>query len=102
MPEPMIAARDYRLVIEYAGDRVIHKAGGGNFSVGARTSWYPSVNAFSDRAAYDLTFKVPKSYTVVSVGKLSREWRGGGYAGSPMSSTMSPWVAGSHYRFVTE
>ena len=75
MPEPMIAGREYRLVIEYSGDRVIHKAGGGNFSVGARTSWYPSVNAFSDRATYDLTFKVPKSYTVVSVGKLSREWR---------------------------
>ena len=97
MPEPMTAGRDYRLVIEYGGDRVIHKAGGGNFSVGARTSWYPSVNAFHDRATYDLTFKIPRSYTLVSVGKLAREWRENDYAASQWVSEVPLGVAGFNY-----
>src|SRR5262249_46078021 len=75
MPEPMVKGRGYGLVMEYTGDRVIHKSGGGNFSVGARTSWYPSVNAFQDRATYDLIFKVPKNYTLVGVGNLVNESR---------------------------
>ena len=33
----------------------------------------PSVNAFNDRATYDLTFKVPKKYTLVGVGKKVKE-----------------------------
>src|SRR5258708_39946126 len=97
MPEPMIAARDYRLVIEYAGDRVIHKAGGGNFSVGARTSWYPSVNAFNDRATFDLTFKVPKQYTLVSVGKEVRSWQEGNFSASQWISDVPLAVAGFNY-----
>src|SRR5262249_5409992 len=97
MPEPITAGRDYRLVIEYGGDRVIHKAGGGNFSVGARTSWYPSVNAFHDRATYDLTFKVPRNYTLVSVGKLTREWRENDYAASQWISEIPMAVAGFNY-----
>jgi len=101
MPEPMIAARDYRLAIEYSGDRVIHKAGGGNFSVGARTSWFPSVNAFSDRATYDLTFKVPRIYTLVSVGKLAREWRENDYAATQWVSDVPLAVAGFNYGVFT-
>src|SRR5260221_10266455 len=97
MLEPMTAGGDYRLVIEYAGDRVIHKAGGGNFSVGARTSWYPSVNAFGDRATYDLTFKVPKDYTLVSVGKLVKESREGDFAVSQWVSDVPLAVAGFNY-----
>jgi hypothetical protein len=97
MPEPMTAGRDYRLVIEYAGDRVIHKSGGGNFSVEARSSWYPSVNSFNDRATYDLTFKVPKNYTLVSVGKPVKEWRDGDFAASQWVSTAPLAVAGFNY-----
>ena len=72
LPEPMKpgAAGDLRL--EYAGDKVVHKEGGGNFSVGARESWYPNVNTFRDHAKYDLTFRVPKRYTLVSVGNLEK------------------------------
>jgi hypothetical protein len=102
MPEPMVATRDYRLVIEYSGDRVIHKAGGGNFSVGARTSWYPSVNAFGDRATYNLTFKVPRSYTLVSTGKLAREWRENDFACSQWVSDVPLAVAGFNYGSFTK
>ena len=52
----------------------MRKEGGGNFSVGARESWYPNVNTFRDHARYDLTFKVPKQYTLVSVGNLEKQW----------------------------
>jgi hypothetical protein len=97
MPEPMEKGGAYQLVIEYEGDRVIHKAGGGNFSVGARTSWYPSVNAFNDRAKFDLTFKVPKSYTLVSVGNLVKEWKEGDFAATQWVSDVPLPVAGFNY-----
>src|ERR1039457_2587762 len=65
MPEPMAKDSAHELLIEYTGYKVVHKEGGGNFSVGARDSWYPNVNTFRDHARYDLTFKVPKKYTLV-------------------------------------
>ncbi len=39
LPEPMVKGRTYNLSIVYAGGQVIHSAGSGNFSVGARTSY---------------------------------------------------------------
>jgi hypothetical protein len=74
MPEPMAKGSAHELLIEYGGDKVVHKEGGGNFSVEARESWYPNVNTFRDHARYDLTFKVPKQYTLVSVGELEKQW----------------------------
>src|SRR5437660_5380678 len=59
--------------VEYAGDKVLEEAGEGSFYVGARTSWYPNLNGFGERAIYDLTFKVPKRYKVISVGQLQAE-----------------------------
>src|SRR5260370_33361276 len=49
------------------------EAGEGSFYVAARTSWYRKLNGFGERALYDLTFKVPKRYKVVSVGQLKGE-----------------------------
>jgi hypothetical protein len=74
LPEPMKPGASGEVHLEYLGDRVVHKAGGGNFSVGARESWYPNVNTFRDHAVYDLTFRVPKRYTLVSVGTLEKSW----------------------------
>jgi aminopeptidase N len=76
LPQPTVKGQQYTLRIEYEGNKVIESAGNGSFSVGARTSWYPSLNTFSDRATFDLTFRVPKQYTIVGVGKLVKEWRG--------------------------
>jgi hypothetical protein len=61
------------VTVEYAGDKVLQTAGQGSFYVGARESWYPNLNGFGEHALYDLTFKVPKKYTVVSVGHLVEE-----------------------------
>lgn len=97
MPEGLVAGRSYTVGIEYEGDKVVQKEGAGNFAVGARTSWYPSLNAFADRATYDLTFKVPKQYTLVGVGKLAKEWREDEYAASHWVSEVPLAVAGFNY-----
>jgi len=74
LAKPLEPESHHELVLTYEGDKVVHKEGGGNFAVGARESWYPNVNSFHDHARYDLTFRVPKAYTLVSVGKLEKEW----------------------------
>jgi len=80
LPEPTTPGQKFDLQIEYAGDKVVRDAGGGNFAVRARESWYPSLNVFKDRPTYDLTFKVPRQYTLVSIGKLAGKEREGDYA----------------------
>ncbi len=73
LPQPTVKGQPYTLHIEYEGNKVIENAGNGSFSVGARTSWYPSLNSFNDRATFDLIFRVPKQYMVVGVGKLVKQ-----------------------------
>ena len=67
------AGEEYSIRVEYAGDKVLEEAGDGSFYVGARTAWYPNLNGFGERALYDLTFKVPHKYKIISVGKLESE-----------------------------
>jgi hypothetical protein len=67
------AGKEYSIRVEYAGDKVLEEAGDGSFYVGARTAWYPNLNGFGERALYDLTFKVPHKYKIISVGKLESE-----------------------------
>lgn len=71
-PRGLAANAEAEVSISYEGDKVVSDEGNGNFAVGARESWYPSLNSFVDRAAYDLTFRVPKKYVLVSVGKLEQ------------------------------
>jgi carboxypeptidase family protein/peptidase M1-like protein len=97
LPEPLVKGRKYKIYVEYQGNKVIADEGGGNFAVGARTSWYPSVNAFNDRATFDLTFKVPKQYTLVGVGKQVKEGKEGDFAVSQWVSDVPLAVAGFNY-----
>ena len=97
MPEPLEAGRKYMLSFEYEGNKVIQDEGGGNFSVGARSSWYPNVNAFLDHATYDLKFRVPKRYTLVSVGKLVSESKDGDALVTEWKSDVPIAVAGFNY-----
>ena len=97
LPEPMKPGTRGELRMEYLGDKVVHKAGGGNFSVGARESWYPNVNTFRDHAAYDLTFRVPKRYTLVSVGALEKAWVEKDVACTHWVVTTPVGVAGFNY-----
>ncbi|MCI0486996.1 MAG: hypothetical protein L0229_10390, partial [Blastocatellia bacterium] len=97
LPEPLVKGRQYKLAIEYQGNKVIEDAGGGNFAIGARTSWYPSINSFNDRATFDITFKVPKQYTLVGVGKEVKNWKEGDFAASQWVSEVPLAVAGFNY-----
>jgi Peptidase family M1 domain/Carboxypeptidase regulatory-like domain len=73
LPQAPPLGQQQSITVEYAGDKVLEEAGEGSFYVGARTSWYPNLNGFGERALYDLTFKVPKKFRVISVGKLQTE-----------------------------
>ncbi|HEY4362439.1 MAG TPA: M1 family aminopeptidase [Bryobacteraceae bacterium] len=97
LPEPLVAGRSYQLHIEYEGGMVIEKEGNGNFAVGAREDWYPNLNTFLDHATYDLTFKIPKQFMLVSVGKLAKEWTEGNQACSQWISEVPLAVAGFNY-----
>lgn len=99
MPEAMKNGASYRIRIDYGGDKVISDQGKGNFSVGARTSWYPSINSFRDRAVYDLTFKIPHQYQLVAVGKLVKEWKEDGYAASEWRTEIPFATAGFNFGY---
>jgi hypothetical protein len=73
LPQAPPLGKEFSLSIEYAGDKVLETAGEGSYYVQARTSWYPNLNGFGEHALYDLTFKVPKKYKVISIGRLERE-----------------------------
>ena len=97
MPEPMAKGSSHEFVIEYLGDKVVHKEGNGNFAVEARESWYPNVNTFRDHASYDLTFKVPKAFTLVSIGSLAKQWTDKDFACTQWISDAPVAVAGFNY-----
>jgi hypothetical protein len=97
LPEPLRKGAVQTVTIEYEGNKVVEKAGAGNFFVRARTSWYPNVNAFTERSTFDLTFKVPKSYSLIGVGKLVKEWKEDNYAAFHWVSEVPLAVAGFNY-----
>jgi hypothetical protein len=97
LPTPMTKGSTHNLALEYSGDKVVRKAGPGNFSVDAREDWYPNVNTFRDHALYDLTFQVPKQYTLVAVGKLDKSWSDKDQACTHWLSENPIAVAGFNY-----
>ncbi|MGH9366228.1 MAG: M1 family metallopeptidase, partial [Thermoanaerobaculia bacterium] len=62
-----------RLRLTYDGEGVIEDAGYDSFFVGARTRWYPNLGTFTDLAPFELTYRFPKAYTIISVGSLASE-----------------------------
>ncbi len=88
LPAPLKKGQAGVLSLAYAGEDVVQSAGTGNFYVGARTSWYPSIQsgpALTDRAVYEMTFRTPKKYDIVATGRLvSRKEEG--------KEAISEWV----------
>jgi len=89
--------KEHSITVEYGGDKVLYDAGGGSYYVGARESWYPNLNGFGEKALYDLTFKVPKSNVVISVGKLQGQSEESGFAVSHWVTSVPVAVAGFNY-----
>lgn len=89
--------KEISLTIEYAGDKVVTKAGEGSFYITAREAWYPNLNGFKDRAMYDLTFRIPKPYHLVSVGELQSETIEDGQSVSHWVTKVPVYVAGFNF-----
>ena len=66
-PEPLQAKRTYELEVRHNG-RVIHDAGDHVYYVSARGNWYPADGLAY--ASYDLTFRYPREFDLVSAGEV--------------------------------
>ena len=85
------------ITVEYGGDKVLSDAGSGSYYVGARDSWYPNLNGFGEKALYDLTFKVPPSNVLISVGKFEEQHTEAGFAVTHWITPTPIAVAGFNY-----
>jgi hypothetical protein len=96
-PTALAAGGKYLLKFAYKGKDVLRDAGDGNFSVGARTSWYPNLGTFSDLAHYHLTFHVPHKMQVIAVGQQAEERVEGEFRVSVWKTGQPVRVAGFNY-----
>ena len=97
LPRAPEVGKQYSITVQYEGDKVLGSAGDGSFYVRARTSWYPNLNGFGEHSLYDLTFKVPKRYKVISVGTLKDESTEQDYAVTHWVTPQPVAVAGFNY-----
>ena len=97
LPSASEVGKQYSITVQYEGDKVLEVAGDGSYYVRARSSWYPNLNGFGEHALYDLTFKVPHKYRVISVGELQGESMEGDYAVSHWVTPEPVAVAGFNY-----
>jgi hypothetical protein len=76
LPHGLKKGKQYTITFEYRGKDALVDEGGGNFSLVARSGWYPNPG-FTDRAAYRITLKTPAELSVVASGRpVDREVRG--------------------------
>jgi len=96
-PQPLKAGEKYLLKIVYGGRDVLTDAGDGNYTVGARQSWYPNFGTFDDVATFDLTFRFPQKFQIVAVGDEVENKVEGDQRVSVWKSTVPLRVAGFNY-----
>ncbi len=101
LPAPLPAAKPLTLNVSYQGRGVVETAGDGNFMVQQRSRWFPrpadASDAFADKTHFHLIFRVPKEFTVVSVGNLVRRESAGGLEMSEWQTSHPLTVAGFSY-----
>lgn len=97
LDEPLEIGKLHSITVEYFGDKVLTDAGGGSYYIRARESWYPNLNGFSEKALFDLTFKIPHSNVLISVGKLEGQGSEEGFAVSHWVTPVPIAVAGFNY-----
>ena len=51
------------------GDDAVSDSGGGNYTLDARSNWYPN-STFGDRATYEMTIITNKDLIMVATGHL--------------------------------
>lgn len=97
LPAPASLEARSSITVEYAGDKVITKAGNGSYYVRAREAWYPNLNGVGERSTYDLTYRYPKKDRLISVGTLDKEWMEGNFAASHWATPKPVVVAGFNF-----
>jgi hypothetical protein len=97
LDEAPAMGQGHSITVEYGGDKVLTNAGSGSYYIGARQSWYPNLNGFGEKALYDLTFKVPPSNVLISVGKLDGQHMEAGFAVTHWVTPVPVAVAGFNY-----
>jgi len=102
LPEGMKKGQEYTLSFEYGGDDAVSDSGGGNFTLLARSNWYPNTD-FGDRATYEMTLKTAKDLVMVATGKPVSEAKEGDWMVTQWKSDVPLAVAGFNYgRFKKE
>ncbi len=95
--EPLQAGHTYKLKVVYGGPDALYDAGEGNFTVGARTSWYPNVGVFTDTATFEMRFDTPQKFSIVGVGNETENKVEGERRIAKWVSTEPLRVAGFNY-----
>lgn len=96
LSEDLNEGQEYSLEFSYGGDEAVHDSGGGNYTLIARTSWYPN-SPFDDRATYDLTLRTSKDLTLVATGTPGVETKEGDHIVTHWKSDIPLAVAGFNY-----
>jgi hypothetical protein len=73
LSRPTISGESRRLTFKYSAKEVIWQDSQGDLYIRTATFWYPRYG-YQKRATYDLTFRSPKGYEFVSIGKKKKEW----------------------------
>jgi len=96
--EPLVRGTPVKMTLAYEGrDVVVKSAGGNNYSVGARTSWYPNLGIFDDVATYSMTFRFSARNDLIAVGEQVSERTEGGQKIALWRSQQPIRVAGFNY-----
>ena len=96
-PEPLPAGAKVLLRLSYKGEKVLRDGGDKNYYVRARESWYPNLGVFSDRAIYELTYRIPSGNDILSVGRKLEERAEGNQTVSTWKTDSAVQVAGFNY-----
>jgi peptidase M1-like protein len=99
LAEPVKAGQKYLIKTTYKGKEALENAGDGNFTVGARESWYANAGTFySEPATFDLTFRFPAGKNqIIAVGNEVSSRDEGAQHVSVWKTTHPIRVAGFNY-----
>lgn len=97
LPTALKKDQVFSLTYEYSGDKALSDEGGQNYTLVARSNWYPNTT-FGDRATWEMTLRVPKGLTLVATGQpLGDERQDGDYSVTRWKSDVPLAVAGFNY-----
>jgi len=102
---PTQAGQMQTLEFHYAGKQVVLQKGNGNYFCES-FGWYPTIrDAFASRADFQMTFRIPKKFTLVATGDKLSQTTDGNESVSTWKSNIPLAVAGfafGDYKVVTE